>query len=131
MFCPKCGSEYRSGFQECTDCGVRLVEHLPVPPKRRHPDIHLVTVYASGDPALIALARSLLESAGIPFMTQGEGVQDFFGWGRAPANFNIITGPVQFQVDEKDAVEARAVLADLHETSGDSIETDSQTEDDR
>jgi putative signal transducing protein len=131
MFCPKCGSEYRPGFQECTDCGVRLVEHLPAPPKRRHPDIHLVKVYESGDPALIALARSLLESAGIPFLTQGEGIQDFFGWGRAPANFNIVTGPVQFQVDEKDAGEAHTLLADLHETSDDSIEIDSQREDDR
>lgn len=25
-YCPECGAEYRKGFQECTDCGVELME---------------------------------------------------------------------------------------------------------
>jgi len=29
MFCPNCSAEYRSGFAQCSDCGVKLVEHLP------------------------------------------------------------------------------------------------------
>lgn len=29
MYCPSCGSEYRLGYQECVDCKVPLVEHLP------------------------------------------------------------------------------------------------------
>jgi transcription initiation factor TFIIIB Brf1 subunit/transcription initiation factor TFIIB len=27
--CPKCGSEYRDGYTECTDCGITLVRRLP------------------------------------------------------------------------------------------------------
>src|SRR5579862_3766907 len=29
MFCPNCNTEYRSGFTQCSDCGVDLVDHLP------------------------------------------------------------------------------------------------------
>ena len=29
MFCPKCRSEYRPGFEQCKDCGIALVAVLP------------------------------------------------------------------------------------------------------
>jgi len=29
VFCPKCKTEYRSGFTKCADCGVSLVTDLP------------------------------------------------------------------------------------------------------
>ena len=29
MFCPNCNTEYRSGFTQCSDCGVGLIEHIP------------------------------------------------------------------------------------------------------
>ena len=36
MFCPKCKSEYRSGFVTCADCKVPLV---PVPPPELHAEL--------------------------------------------------------------------------------------------
>ena len=128
MFCPKCGSEYRAGFTDCADCAVPLVDALTTSQPGDH-DVHLVTVFESGDPALIALARSLLDSAGIPFVTRGEGIQDLFGWGRMPGGFSVVAGPVTFQVDEEDVEEARALLEDLHESNQNSVETDSEPED--
>ena len=125
MFCPKCGSEYRAGFQECADCAVPLVESAPAPYQPDQQDVQFDTVFESGDPALIALARSLLDSAEIPFMTKGEGIQDIFGWGRMPGSFSIVAGPVEFQVNEKDAEEARALLEDLRASNQDSVEIDS------
>jgi len=82
-----------------------------------HQALDLVTIFRSGNPALVPLAKSLLESAEISFVTKGENVQDLIGWGRFPAGLNLIVGPVEFQVDQKDAEEARRLLEDLRESS--------------
>jgi len=73
----------------------------------------LVTVFETGDPALVALARSLLDSAQIEFATKGEAIQDLLGLGRFPAGSNLVTGPVVFQVHPDDALKARSLLRDL------------------
>jgi hypothetical protein len=31
MYCPSCRAEYRPAFEKCSDCGVDLVEELPLP----------------------------------------------------------------------------------------------------
>ncbi|MFZ1946083.1 MAG: hypothetical protein WAW06_00885, partial [bacterium] len=78
MYCPICGAEYREGFNHCADCEVPLVAE-PVEPRREpvlppDPDsLKLATAFSSADPAMIVLAKSLLESAGIPFLARGEG----------------------------------------------------------
>lgn len=64
MFCPKCGCEYREGFDQCADCKIPLVSNPPmtaVHPKKAVAD-NLVTV-ATFDLAFDAeRAKSLLES---------------------------------------------------------------------
>jgi hypothetical protein len=72
-----------------------------------------VTVLESGDAALLAVAKSLLEAAGIPFFAKGEGVQDLFAWGRFGTGFNPFVGPVRLQVAAEDASDAIALLRDL------------------
>ena len=72
-----------------------------------------VTVLESSDAALLAVAKSLLEGAGIEFFAKDEGVQDLFAWGRFGTGFNPFVGPVQVQVSAEDAKEARALLSDL------------------
>jgi putative signal transducing protein len=74
--------------------------------------IDLVPVFAAGDPVAVAMAKAVLESAGIPFVSKGEGVQDLLGVGRFPGGFNIATGPVQFLVRRGDAARAQALLDD-------------------
>jgi hypothetical protein len=79
-----------------------------------HSDRHAepVTVLESGDPAILAVAESLLEDAGIEFFPVGEGVQDLFGWGRI-GGFSPVVGPVRIQVAAEDAEEAAALLREL------------------
>ena len=71
-----------------------------------------VTVLETADQGLLAVAKSLLEEADIPFFAKGEGIQDLIGGGRIGA-FNILAGPVQLQVPADDADEARELLKQL------------------
>jgi hypothetical protein len=60
------------------------------------------TVLETNDPGLLGVAKSLLESAGIPFFARGEALSIAFGG-----------GPVKLQVPGDAAAEAEALLADL------------------
>jgi hypothetical protein len=75
--------------------------------------LRLVTAIASGDSGLIAIAKSLLQAAGIPYVTCGEGVQDLFGWGRIVGTYNFVTGPIELRVSSDDADDAKTLLKDL------------------
>jgi hypothetical protein len=115
MFCPSCGSEYREGFTRCVDCEVDLVDTPPLPADA-HPDTGDVeTVFATGDPVALLTAQSLLDEAGIPYLTRGEGMQDLFGMGRLGTGFSIVAGPIEIQVGARRAQEAADLLraADL------------------
>jgi hypothetical protein len=73
----------------------------------------LVTVFQTANPLSLALAKAALECEGIPFVTQGEGLQDLIGLGRFPGGFNVAAGPVKIHVDIRDAESAREVVADI------------------
>ncbi|MFN7941520.1 MAG: DUF2007 domain-containing protein [Thermoanaerobaculia bacterium] len=76
-------------------------------------DLELVTVFEAVEPGLIAMVRSILEDAEIPFVTKGEEIQDLFGYGRLFSGFNPIVGAVEFQVRPRDEKTARSLLDDL------------------
>ncbi|MGE5245144.1 MAG: putative signal transducing protein [Betaproteobacteria bacterium] len=80
---------------------------------KRHESNEPVTVLETGDQALLAVAKSLLEDAGIAYFAKGEGMQDLFGLGRFGTGFSPVVGPVELQVAADDAAEARARLMDL------------------
>jgi hypothetical protein len=73
----------------------------------------LVSVFQTSDTIALAFAKASLESEGIPFVTQGEGVQDLIGVGRFPGGFNLAAGPIRIHVDATDAERAREVLAGI------------------
>jgi hypothetical protein len=74
MYCPQCGAEYREGFTECSDCQVALVAIAPQPepPSQFDPAIGLVVVLETNDGIRLAMAKGLLEDAGIPFFALGQ-----------------------------------------------------------
>lgn len=112
MFCPRCRAEYRPGFTECADCQVDLVHELPPTPEE--PELELVTVLEARDPGLLAVVRSLLDGAGIPFLVKGERIQNLI----TPGLPGGIVGPAEVQVARRDAEAAREILADLTGGSG-------------
>jgi len=106
MICPECGSEYREGFTHCNDCDVDLVE-----PLEEEPDVELVSVYQSGNPALLPIVESLLRDAQIEFMTTGRSVQALQG--AVGSSFVV---PVEFWVRSEYAEQALELLADVDES---------------
>lgn len=111
--CPECNVEYIDTAIRCSDCDVELALGPPIPSiPEEHPDLKIETVYATGDPALVAMAKSLLEDAKIEYSTKGYEIQDLIGIG-VLGGLNYVTGPVEFQVAGKDAPTARELLAHL------------------
>ncbi|MFB3904015.1 MAG: DUF2007 domain-containing protein [Acidobacteriota bacterium] len=117
MICPNCKAEYREGYTICSDCEVPLVERLPEE-EQPQPEMELVTVFDTGEPADVLVARSILEAEGIEFFAKDEGVQDLFGAGRLGSGFNTMTGQVEIQVRPEDAERARQLLQHLDEGEG-------------
>ena len=78
-------------------------------------NLNLVTVFESGNPALIALAKSILDGTEIRYMVKGENLQNLFGVGFIGTGFNVAVGPVQIQVSPEDESTAKELLADLEE----------------
>ncbi|HXI41193.1 MAG TPA: DUF2007 domain-containing protein [Bryobacteraceae bacterium] len=74
MYCPQCRVEYRDGFTECADCHLPLSRGVlpPEPAAPFDPTIDLVVVLETNDPIQLALARGLLEDAGVPFFALGQ-----------------------------------------------------------
>ncbi|RPJ60266.1 MAG: hypothetical protein EHM23_11015 [Acidobacteria bacterium] len=114
MICPNCKAEYREGYTVCSDCEVPLVERLQED-EQPEPEMELVTVFDTGEPADVLVAKSILEAEGIEFFAKDEGVQDFFGAGRLGSGFNTMAGQVEIQVRLEDAERARQLLTRLDE----------------
>jgi hypothetical protein len=106
MFCPKCHYEYQPSIVTCPDCGADLVAELPpIPPESKHPEdsAHLVTIFESFSLPEVAIAKSILEEAGIHFFSRDQ---------IADAAY-FVNGPSAIKVNRDDAGRARELLANL------------------
>ena len=88
----------------------------------------LVTVLKSGNEALIALAKSMLDEAEIKYLIKNEGVQDLLGLGVFGTGFNPLTGPIQIQVLPEDEVTAKEILKDVEASEEADEEADEEGE---
>ena len=102
VICPQCEAEYGEETVQCPECRVGLVPALPAGDVPEW--VEFVTVLVTRDHSELALAKSLLEGAGIVFFAKNEGVENL-----------IAAGPVEVQVRPKDEAEARELLRDLNE----------------
>ena len=111
MFCPKCKSEYRSGFVHCQDCDVDLVEQLPQSP---HLDegVPPSVVFITADAIEANLIQSLLEGSGIEAML----IDENFSRMDSPAALAI--GGVKIVVPKSQEELANEVLAEYRGSAG-------------
>jgi hypothetical protein len=114
VYCPQCGVEYREGFTECSDCQVPLLPGTlpPKPPSSFDPALDLVVVLETNDRVHLAMAKGLLEDAGIPFFVLGQIatlVQDVDAF---------LHKWVRVQVPRDRESEARQLLETLFQTAG-------------
>jgi|WetSurMetagenome_2_1015567.scaffolds.fasta_scaffold765089_2 hypothetical protein len=101
MFCPQCRTEYVEGVKECADCRVPLVKERPPEEPFTQPDFEkILTTYNIAD---IAVIKSVLDSAGIHYVFDGE-------------NFNMLeqmVQPARLFVRADDVEAAKELLKDL------------------
>lgn len=81
----------------------------------RESDQTFVRVMDLPDPGSLAIARSLLDEAGVDFFIKNEETQALFGWGQLGTGYNVITGPPVLMVDSSRVDEVRELLAPLLE----------------
>ena len=130
MICPKCGAEYVPGFTECSDCLLPLVDSLPKPKPQPDPVSRLnqhpaaltdaVCVYRSGHRGRLAVAKSVLQSADVPFVVLNEALQTLTGL--------VGIAPVEILVSAEDAEDARLLLAELGKVAAGSHEDESDAD---
>ncbi|MCC6862895.1 MAG: DUF2007 domain-containing protein [Bryobacterales bacterium] len=84
MFCPQCRMQYPERA-DCPECRIPLVENLPAG-GADYVALDVLIRTDLADPIAIALAKSLLEEAGIPFFVMDQNIAarqesgNFFGW---------------------------------------------------
>jgi hypothetical protein len=79
---------------------------------RGDPDVELVTVLKTGDPGLVAVAKSILDASGFDYFVRGETLRNVMGWGGVNAGM----GEAEFQVRASDAPDAMRLLAELEQS---------------
>lgn len=83
------------------------------------PEIELVKVFEADNAAILPLVESVLDDAGIEYMTKGEILQDLFALGRFGTGANNAIGGTEIWVRKEDEAEARALIALLEEPIAD------------
>jgi hypothetical protein len=69
-----------------------------------------VVVFETNDPSAMIVAKSLLESEKIPFVSVGDRAQDLIGMGRLFSGSNPLVGPMRIEVPREHEKWARRIL---------------------
>ena len=77
----------------------------------------LVTVFSTKDPVVVAVAKSILDGAGIQYLAWGDTANALFGG--TLVGFNPSASLVKIQVRESLARDARELLRELSEPGAD------------
>ncbi len=115
MYCPSCRSEYIEGVKMCKECDVMLVEDMPPEPRLEYQE--QVGVFSSTSPSLVAMAQSVLESAGIESYIRDASLANLL-------DMSI----VELQVARENEEDARTLLEELKEIDESEVEGEESDE---
>ena len=101
MFCPKCKSEYREGFNFCADCQIALIEELSNEEFDGYEEF--ISIAATTNISVIPIAKSILDYAEIKYFIKGNMLQSVPG----------INNIMEIQVPVEDVQNAKDLLKDL------------------
>ena len=108
MLCPHCGSDLGDTAARCPSCGAELDAQ------------ELVIVYRTADVALLPILKSLLDSADIPYIVQGEEALGMLPLGRfAVGVVNPRTMAASILVPRERAGEAEQLLTAVSDADTD------------
>ncbi len=110
MYCPQCRAEFRPGFDRCNECDVALT-HDP-PAEEDHEKTPYAMVFATSETDILPVIKSLLQSAEIPFETDGEAMLNLFPSDLLGPVLSRPRGEVRIYVPESRAEEARELFAE-------------------
>ncbi len=111
--CPHCGVPfYQSNRQKRKEPEICPICKKSVHYLDQFYPVRFVTIYVPNNESERMAAQAILKSANIQFFCKNFTVQNLFGAGQIGTGFNIVTGPIQIQVPEEDAEEARELLND-------------------
>jgi hypothetical protein len=111
MICPQCGTEYVEGVADCPECHIPLITGTAKDWEREEEFIELVPVYTTGNLAFVAVAKSVLDGAGIVYNVKNEQIQNLWGLGSMGNNL----APMIFEVEKERAQEAKTLLQELEQ----------------
>lgn len=107
-FCPECRCEFTDRVEVCPDCGVALVDNLPVQPEHEAGQGPLVQVASAPNYVIASLWASVLEDEGIHCLVTGSDLM--------AAMYTLpLNASHQLHVLESQAEQAKEILDSLTE----------------
>lgn len=107
MYCPECGAENGEGAVQCAACGASLAD---LPAEVIGPEDDLVDLVKTPDGALLMVIKSVLDSARIPYVVQGEEGLHAFPLTLAGGFFNTSAFCAVIRVRSRDFTDAKNLL---------------------
>ena len=108
MYCPKCDKLINTHEEHCPQCNTVLLSN-----KQEKELSDFVKVFESSDLGLTAIIKSILISADIEYLVQGEHMQSILG-GQFSFAFGADIGKVEFFVQKDDEEIAVELLKELN-----------------
>ncbi len=103
MICPNCKKEFEKNIYDCNECFIPLVKEIKT-------DDEAVVILRTGSKPEVAILKSILDDAQIPYAAKGEDLQDIIGLGSLGPRVNYAAGYIELLVNKCNLEEVVSLL---------------------